>query len=288
MQDFDFIVPRSLPEALAVLGDGARPVAGCTDVIPQMLAGRFAAGCLVDLSRLDELHGIHSDGEEIVIGACTTYAEMAASPLLQQAAPALVQAAQTVGCVQTRQRGTLGGNIANASPAGDTLPPLLVLEAQVELASPRGTCTLPLPEILLGPRRTVLASDELIMRIRFIHPAPGTRMCFFKLGSRQGMAVAVVSTAALLALDEQGRVATTRLALGAVAPTALRLPAVEALLQGQPPTPELIVRAAAAAAAACSPIDDVRATAAYRRHAVRVLTRRALSQLINGTLPSGD
>jgi CO/xanthine dehydrogenase FAD-binding subunit len=289
IQELAFVSPRTLEEACQALADGrGLPVAGGTDVIPQMKNGRLRGGQrierLVDLSHLCGLDDIEvrEDGENgartLTIGALTSFRALAESPLVPAEAAALAQAAESVGCLQTRNRGTLGGNLGNASPAGDSLPPLLVDDAQVTLASLDGERTLPLSSLLQGPGKTALAPGEIICRIAF-QCLPGAKSIFLKLGSRQGMAVSVVSVAALLKLDEAGKVAIGRIVMGAVAPTARRALKAEALLSDQPLTEALIQAAAEQAAQECAPISDVRGTADYRRHAVKVLVRRALHAL---------
>lgn len=283
MQDFNFVSPRTLEEVLHALAEsGGRVIAGGTDVIPQMLNGRFQTDCLVNLGGLNSLSFIEQRNGEVHLGALTTYAQMIDSPLLQAVAPLLVQAAATVGSIQTRQRGTLGGNIGNASPAGDTLPPLLALNAQVTLVSRRGERSLSLAELLLGPGKSAIAADEVIHSIRFERLHSNARSVFLKLGNRQGMAVSVVSAALVLQPGTDGRIEDVRIALGAVAPTAMRCPEAERLIIGQKPTDAQIEAAAEAAASACAPITDVRGTAAYRRHAVRVLLKRGVCVLAHG------
>jgi CO/xanthine dehydrogenase FAD-binding subunit len=277
MQEFDFYSPRTLDELCRTLAEtGGRLIAGGTDVIPQMRDGRFSVERLIDLSRLDELRFVEGRGGAVHVGALTTYAQMLASPLLQSEAPALVEAAASVGSPQTRNRGTLGGNIANASPAGDSLPPLLTLDAEVTLVSVRGKRRVPLVELLLGPGQTAIAPDEVIRHVSFARPPAKSKAAFLKLGNRHGMAVSVVSAAVLLQLGRGRHVKEVRIALGAVAPTAMRCPQTEAQLKDQPLGDDLIEWAADAASQECSPIDDVRATAAYRRYAVAHLVRRGL------------
>lgn len=280
MSSFEFVSPGSVQEACRALAtDGSRAIAGGTDVIPQLRAGRFQAGTLVDLSHLDGLSGVELCDGEIAIGALTTYTALHDSTLLRAHAPLLAEVSALVGGVQTQNRGTLGGNIANASPAGDSLPPLLVLNALIDLESAAVSRSLPLAEFLLGPGQTALRRGEIIRRVRFAPLPPGARSLFLRLGNRQGMVISVVSAAFVLQLDGTSRVADVRIALGAVAPTPIRCPAAEALLLGQRPEAALIDQAAAVAAAAARPIDDVRASAAYRRHGVDVLVRRGLAQL---------
>jgi CO/xanthine dehydrogenase FAD-binding subunit len=277
MQEFDFYAASTLDELLRLLAEtGGRVIAGGTDVLVQAQRGTFPASVLVDASRVRELRFISQDGETIRIGALTTYADMLASPLLRDAAPALVMAAATVGAPQTRARGTLGGNIANASPAGDTLPPLLTLDAAVCLVKPGGERVLPLADVLRGPRQTCLESGEIIHSVAFRRPPERTGAAFLKLGNRQGMAIAVVNVAAWLALDSDGCIETAQVALGAVAPTPVRSPHAEAILRGQPPSEEVFQAAARAVLYDIAPISDVRGSADYRRKAAARLTARAL------------
>jgi carbon-monoxide dehydrogenase medium subunit len=244
-----------------------------------MRDGRFEAERLVDLSRLDDLSYVEGRNGTIAIGALTTYTTMKHSPLLQAIAPSLVEVAGLVGGVQTQNRGTVGGNIANASPAGDTLPPLLTLNADVTLASVDGLRTISLAALLQGPGITGISSNEVISEIIFQRPSANTKSTFLRLGNRRGLVISIVSAALVLQLDKQGEVEDARIALGAVGPTPIRCPEAESLLLGRLLTEALIEEAAAAAERASSPIDDVRGSAAYRRHGVRVLVRRGLLKL---------
>ena len=168
MQEIDFVAAETVEELVRIVSEtGGRVIAGGTDVLVQMQRGVFPAQTVVDASRIAALRFIREDGGRVEIGALTTYADLLSSPLLQGAAPSLLQAAETVGAPQTRYRGTLGGNIGNASPAGDMLPPLLALDAEITLASKAGERALPLPEVLLGPGKTCLQPGEVITRIAF-------------------------------------------------------------------------------------------------------------------------
>lgn len=279
MQELDYWAAATLEEGCRMLADtGGRVIAGGTDVIVQMQRRMFPAGTLIDISRIAALRFIREEAGRVCIGALTTYADVMASGLLREAAPVLVQAAATVGAPQTRSRGTIGGNIGNASPAGDMLPPLLALDAAVTLTSATGTRTLPLDEFLVGPRQTRLERGEIIHHVSFDRvPAPSGAV-FLKLGNRSGMAIAVVSAAAVLALDAQGRIAAGRVALGAVAPRAVRSRLAEAVLAGNVPSDALLDEAARAVQRDIVPITDVRGTAAYRRQSAERLARRALQQ----------
>jgi CO/xanthine dehydrogenase FAD-binding subunit len=229
---------------------------------------------ILDLWRLDELRGIALDGDAVTIGALTTYSEIRRSALCREHVPALVQAAATIGAAQIQNRGTLGGNIATASPAGDTLPVLLALDAALVCGSSRGERTVPAEAFWTGYRVTTLAADELLIRIR-IPLAAGRETRFRKIGTRRAQAISKV----VLALSYQdagpsGPWTGVRLALGSVAPTPIRARATEAALEDRPPTPETADQAAETLAGELEPIDDVRSTAEYRRLvAARVLHR---------------
>lgn len=280
MQSLEFKSPGSIQEACRLLdATGSRPIAGGTDVIPQMRDGRFQAGTLVDISRIPDLSYVKQINGEIAIGSTTTHTMIVDSPLIQARARFLAEVSGIVGGVQTQNRGTLGGNIANASPAGDTLPVLLALDATLDLVSQSGERPLALADFLRGPGRTAILSGEIIRQVRFAPLAQGAQSLFLRLGNRKGMLISVVSVALVLELDAAGRVRDCRIALGAVAPTPIRCREAEAILLGRPVDAGLIENAAAAAEAASRPIDDVRASAAYRRHIVRVLVRRGLKQL---------
>jgi CO/xanthine dehydrogenase FAD-binding subunit len=268
--------PRSLDDALAVLASAAhRPIAGGTDVMVQ-ITGELGPlpERMVDLWRLDELRGIALEGGSIVLGALTTYTEIRRSAICREHVPALVEAAATIGAAQIQNRGTIGGNIANASPAGDTLPVLLAADAQIVVVSVRGERTVPSEAFWTGYRKTALEPDELVLRV-VVPLAAGREIRFRKVGTRRAQAISKVVMA--LAWREHGRAAgwsDVRLALGSVAATPIRAAATEAVLEGSRPTPETADRAVETLAAEIDPIDDVRSTADYRRTvAARVLHR---------------
>jgi carbon-monoxide dehydrogenase medium subunit len=283
MQEFDFIRPNSLDELVDVLDEGGGKIlAGGTDIIPRIRHDLFPASVLVDASNLSELSFIEEVDNQIAIGALTTHQAIVNSALLQNANPALVAAAESVGCIQTRHRGTLGGNIANASPAGDTIPPLLAFDAQVHLVCKGGERSVPLKEFLVGPGKTSLEAEELIHSITFSRLQGAWGTAFQKMGKRKGMAIAVVSVAAAVVLDASGLVQDARIALGSVAPTVVRSPKAEKMLLGTEVGSGAIREAANAVVEDISPIRDVRSTAEYRRHAAQVLTHRALEEAVDG------
>lgn len=277
MQPFEYIVPRSINELCQVLQTtGGKIVAGGTDMLPQMRSAKQHPTALIDISHIADLRYIRESDGEIAIGALTTWSDILESSLIQQTAPALVQAAALVGSPMTRNRGTLGGNLGNASPAADSLPPLLTLDAKVHLISQDGRRQIPLNDFLSGPGKTKIKADECIYQVSYKKISPPFGNTFLKLGPRQGMTISIASVAVLLALDATGKIALARIALGAVAPTAVRCPETEAFLLGKEPSRTLWQETAQLVIKEISPIDDVRGTREYRSHVAGILTRRAL------------
>jgi CO/xanthine dehydrogenase FAD-binding subunit len=226
---------------------------------------------VVDLWAIDALRGIAIDDDALSLGALTTYTDIRRSAACREHLPALVEAAATIGAAQIQNRGTLGGNIANASPAGDTLPVLLAVDAVFVLGSERGEREVPAAGFWMGYRQTALAHDELVVRIR-IPLVAGREMRFRKVGTRRAQAISKVVMA--VAWRGDGTWRDARVALGSVAATPIRATATERVLEGRAPTPETADRAAEALAGELAPIDDVRSTAEYRRLvAARVLHR---------------
>jgi CO/xanthine dehydrogenase FAD-binding subunit len=270
--------PTRLEAAYALLADTAtpwRPLAGGTDLMVQMTGeiGEPPARVL-DIWALDELRGIKVEGDALVLGALTTYSEIRRSPLVAELVPALVEAAATIGAAQIQNRGTIGGNVINASPAGDTLPVLLAVDAEMVLGSAAGERVVAADEFWPAYRTTARRDDELLLRIR-IPLAADRHVRFRKIGTRRAQAISkVVVALAWRATDAAAPWSGARLALGSVAATTVRAPATEAVLEGARPTRETADAAAAALVAELSPIDDVRSTADYRRAvAGRVLHR---------------
>jgi CO/xanthine dehydrogenase FAD-binding subunit len=260
------ISPRHLADAYALLALGPiRPVAGGTDLMVGLAAGTVEPPeRVLDLWRLDELRGITEDGPDLLIGALTTWTELRRSAVVRRLLPALAETAATIGAAQIQNRGTIGGNAANASPAGDSLPVLLATDAILELGGPRGERSVAATEFWPAYRVTALAPDELLLRIRF--PAlPGRQVRTRKVGTRRAQAISKVVLAVGWRQDADGRWRDVRVALGSVAATPVRAAGAEAALEGATPDREVAERAAAALVAEITPIDDVRSTAAYRR-----------------------
>jgi carbon-monoxide dehydrogenase medium subunit len=286
-----YIIPSTLDEALQALaahpapGD-ARIIAGGTDVMVEIEHGLATASTLIDLSRLPGLDQITESAGRIHIGPLVTHNQAVANPLILQHAWPLLRASWEVGAPQIRNRGTIAGNLATASPANDTIPALWVLDADLTLASVRGRRTLSFPEFFLGVRKTAREPDEIIVDISFPAPPDSARSTFIKAGLRRAQAISLINIAAFLDFDGD-IVSDARIAFGSVAPTIVRAPAAEAALLGQSLAPDRIDLAVELIQEAISPIDDVRATAAYRRHLAGVITRRALEQLAAGTERAG-
>jgi CO/xanthine dehydrogenase FAD-binding subunit len=260
----DVLTPRSLEEALRLKAERpeAVPIQGGTDVMVELNFDRARPDALLNLNEVGELRGWSRTNGVLRLGAGLTYAEIEAR--LHDELPALAEASRTVGSPQIRSRGTIGGNLGTSSPAGDALPPLLVHEAEIELASAHGQRRLPLEQFLLGPKRNALEPDELVVAAHVrVNGQPQT---FMKVGPRNAMVIAVCSLA-LVADRERGELRASFGSAGPV-PGLVRAPLEEA--DG---LPELV-------ASTALPIDDVRGTAAYRRHALRVLTGRALERCL--------
>jgi CO/xanthine dehydrogenase FAD-binding subunit len=281
LPEFDLLMPQSLPEALHLLAEGApdvTPLAGGTNLIPDMRGGSHHPTVMMNIATLDELLGIHLQDGHLVLGAGVTIEELLDDPLIAQHATVLRDAASVMANPLVRNRATLGGNLVNASPAADTAPPLLVLNAEVQLLSEQGARRVPLDQFFSGVGRTVREPQELLVSIRCPLPAAASATAHRKLALRKASAISVVSAAAALTLDGHGRCAQARIALGAVAPTPIRAYEAEKALSGQPPTSEAIAEAARLAVEATSCIDDIRGCLAYRQRTAEVLVRRLLSE----------
>lgn len=275
-------VPKSLGEALGLLAEDpqAHVLAGGTDFMVEVNYGHRQPDTVVSLRRVDELRGWRREGDTLVLGAGLRYVEMMASDLAGLA-PALAQAARTVGSPQIRNTGTLGGNVATASPAGDTLPVLAALDAVVTVASTDGERSVPLDELIVGVKRTTMEPHELITAVRI--PVAAGPQEFLKIGTRNAMVISVASVALVVDLNRH----TVACALGSVATTPRRCTEAEAMVideidweLGRIDDPRVYETFGSMCAAAASPIDDHRSTADYRRHGVGVMARRALMRAL--------
>ena len=276
MRPFQYLAPQGLDEALALLTqNGAVPLAGGTDLFLEMERRQTQPEAVVDLKRIPGMDGIEPTDRGLRIGALTLMETLSASFLIRDGYPALGEAARVVGSTQTRNRATIGGNLANASPAADTATPLMALGAVVEATGADGTRELAVDQLFRGPGKTTLRDGELLTAV-LIPAMPALSGSSFQRCVRTAMDIAVVNCAAFLELDEDGVVVNARIALGAVGPTPLRAASAENCLKGQRFNARVAEEAAECAAADARPIDDVRAGADYRREMVRVLTRRAI------------
>jgi len=302
LPEFELLMPHTLPEALGMLAQGGpdvAPVAGGTALLVDMRGGHLRPRALMDLSHLPassepfgKVECRQEDGH-VAVGGGVTIAALVDSPLVARYGSALGQAARRFANPLVRNRATLGGNLAYASPAADTAPPLLVLGAEVELASLAGTRRVALEDFMLGVHQTARRPDELLTAVRWPVPAPQAVGAYRKLALRQATAISVVSVAVMVELSHLpesageytrepfGKVECrqARIALGAVAPRPVRAYAAEEALRGQPLTPEAIAEAARLAVEATCCIDDLRGSAAYRQRVTEVLVRRALADV---------
>ncbi|HEY8416899.1 MAG TPA: xanthine dehydrogenase family protein subunit M [Limnochordales bacterium] len=282
MEAFAYAAPRTVAEAVELLANAqgaARPLAGGTDLIPQLQEGRRRAGLVVDIKRIPELREVRWDPEAgLTIGAAVSCAQAARVPELRQHYPALHTACTLIGSIMIQHRATLAGNLANASPSADGIPPLIVHGAEAIVAGPAGTRHVAVEQVCTGPGQTCLAPGEFIVALHLPVPPPHTASHYVRFTPRNEMDIAVVGAGAAVTLDAAtGVCRTVRIALGAVAPTPVRAAAAEEYLTGKPLTDEHLAHAARLAVEAARPISDVRASAEYRLHLVEVLTRRALA-----------
>ena len=279
-----YLAPRRLDEALQAMADGDATVfCGGTDLAPQTESGaRQYTAKLLNIRRIEGLGGIAAQGAQVRIGAITTISEIRRNPTLAEIAPVLVEAAEHFASDQIRNAASVGGNLCNASPAGDMSPPLLVLGASVELACWQGgavqTRCVPLDQFFLSPGKTVKLPQELLTAVLFDRPAVDFVGRFRKSGPRPALEISTVSVA-IGARVADGRLSEVRVAMGSVAPTPLRARHVEAALEGKPLDAPTIAAAVAATVDDAKPIDDVRASAWYRGHLVRVFVEEVLNDV---------
>lgn len=279
MRRFELALPDTIAACQQALADGpdVKLIAGGTDLLPQMKTSTLRARRVVDLSQLPELKLVEALGDGgLRIGACVSARTLELSHRVRDGFIALAESAGVVGSLQIRHLATLGGNLANAAPSADMAPPLLALDADCVIQGPRGQRRVPAADFFQGVRRTVLAPDELLVEILIPAPSPGSGGTYVRHTPRRELDIAVVGVASQLTIRD-GQCVKARVALGAVAPTPVRATAAEARLEGQAITAALIDEAAELAVQASSPISDQRGSAEFRRHLVRVLTRRTLT-----------
>jgi aerobic carbon-monoxide dehydrogenase medium subunit len=279
LAELDFHAPSSLQDALSLLrnaGAGTRLLAGGSDLIVQMRSGRIRPGQVVDLKRIPELTGISAtDNGGWRIGAATPCAVIGEHAALAAAWPGVVEAAKLIGSTQVQGRASLGGNLCNASPAADSVPALIAAGAVCEIVGSGGRREMPVEQMQQGPGRNALAPGELLLALRLPARAPRSGDAYLRLIPRTEMDIAVVGSGVHLTVDGQRRITAARVALGAVAPTALLVAAAADALVGKVLDDAALQRLKAAASAACKPIDDKRGTAVYRTEVAGVLACRA-------------
>ena len=290
--EFDLHVPKDLDGALAVLaendGQGAiMPLAGGTNMIVDLRARTVAPAALVSIGKLSAIRGIAIGGGRVRLGGRTTVSDMLRHAELGTIAPSLVESARLFGGQMVRNTATVAGNICSGSPAADLVPPLLVLDAEVTLASRSGSRTLALVDLYHGYKKMERRPDELLTEISWPVPSSSATNLFYKLARRKGDAITVVGVAVAMAVED-GKCKGVRIALGSVAPVVKRAIAAEQMLEGEAPTQDRIEAASRTAMEEVSPIDDVRASAGYRSHCVHVLTRRLLTQAWERLAPGGS
>lgn len=281
LPNYELKIPATLAEALSLLAETPsvwQPFAGGTDLMVVLEAGKLAHKHFISLWQLPELRGIEVTDELVTLGALTTYTQLQANAILQAEFPLLCDAASQTGSIAIQNRGTLGGNIANASPAADSLPALLVYEAELELVSTQGARWVAYRDFHTGYKTTVMRPDELIRAIRLPRTTAGWQQHSRKVGTRKAQAISKVCFAGM-ALLEAGMLKDIRLAYGSVTPIPWRAVQTETALRGQALSAATINAACAALSAELKPIDDIRSTAAYRAQVASNLLQEFLSQL---------
>jgi carbon-monoxide dehydrogenase medium subunit len=272
---FDYARPTSIDEAIALLarhGDDAKVLAGGHSLIPAMKLRLARPAVVVDIGRIAGLSYIRESGGRIAIGATTTHAEVASSALLQRICPVLPETAARIGDAQVRNKGTVGGSLVHADPAADYPAPILALEAEIELAGPRGRRTIRAADFFVGLMQTLIAPDEILAEVRV--PATGRSVAYIKT-EQKASGFAVAGVAAVIGSDE------VRIGVTGVAPVPYRATRVEQVLAGRPsPSPDAIAAAAAHAASGVDPLSDIHASAEFRAHLAQVNTRRAIERAL--------
>jgi len=281
MNQFKYVSPKTIEEVLKLLQQEkskACIVAGCSNVLPYIKDKKLPAKLLLDISGIEELNYIKESEGEIYIGAGTTISDLINSKIIREECNILYQAAEQFADPTIRNSATIGGNLADASPAADVAPPLLVLDAVLEVESMDGKREISLKNFFVGPRKTVLHNDEMITSIKIKDDSINKNGCFIKLGLRQAMAISLATVALILEV-EKDKVADVRIAMGSIAPTPLRLIKVEGFLKNKKINDELIEEAVKRVREEVKPIGDVRASAEYRRYISGILFKRAFKKL---------
>jgi carbon-monoxide dehydrogenase medium subunit len=279
LRRFELALPSSLSECLAALGDGGdvKMVAGGTDLLPQMKNGLVKPTRVVDLTGVPELRALETNGDGALrVGAAVTARDIEQSEVARSGFLALAEGAGVVGSYQVRNLATIGGNVCNSAPSADMSPPLVAMDAVAVIEGPNGRRILPITDFFQGVRRTALEPGELLVEVVIPAPESGSGGMYLRHTPRRELDIAVVGVASQLTIQD-GRCTKARIALGAVAPVIVRAEEAEAMLVGEEVTPALIEEAATLAVQSARPISDQRGSAEFRRHLVRVLTRRTLT-----------
>lgn len=281
MKPFDYQSPATLDEAVRALAgrDDARVLAGGTDLLVQLKNGRRETSLVVDLKRIPELMSIRMEEGGLRLGAASPCIRIAAHPDVRANYPSLVELASLIGGTAIQGRASIGGNLCNAAPSADSVPLLIALSAVARVAGPGGMREIPVEDFCVAPGRNALAAGEFLVDLFIPKPAPGFRAHYLRFIPRNEMDIAVVGVGVSATVSD-GRITSARLALASVAPTPLFVREVTSALVGHPPSTEVIAKAAELAAAAARPITDMRAPADYRRHLCGVLSRRALTAVL--------
>ena len=280
MRDFAYHRPLSIESAIGLLAaNGARLLAGGTDLVPQLREGRRDAAHVVDIKQIGDLRRIEAQPDGgVVIGAAASAASIAHHPHVGRTFPAVASACRLIGSWQIQSRASLGGNVCNAAPSADGVPPLICYTATVRVASRQGQRDVALESLFAGPGKTTLAPGEMLVSLHLPASMPRSAAAYLRFTPRREMDIAIAGVGVWVQLDATGRCAAARIALASVAPTPIRAAASEQALIGQAPSKAVVDNAARLAAEACAPISDTRGSADYRRHLVAVLTQRALGE----------
>lgn len=282
MERFETIRAKSVSEAVTLLNEPglrSRALAGATDIMLLLRHDPHYCDRLVDISQLPELRKIEDQNGRVIIGAAATFNEVMESPLVRQTAPALVQACHSVGAVQIRNMGTLGGNVVNAAACADSLPALICLDASASILTPAGGQSVPVSQFVTSPNHTLLPSGGLLLSLSYPIPVSGSRSAFLKLGRRNAMAISRLTVAALGRLNDDGAIAEARLVTGSATPSIERLAAVEELLLGKAPSDALFNLAARVAVAEMLRLSGRRWSSEYKIPALEAMTARILGQV---------
>jgi len=281
MRDFEYTAPTSIDEAVQAFADAngdARALVGGTDLIDQIRVGRRTPGLVIDMKRIPELNVLeYSASSGLRIGAAVSCTRVHTHPDVATNYPGIAIPTGFVGSVQIQNRASIGGNIGNGAPSGDTIPPLIALNATVTIAGPRGQREEPLEGIFAGPGQLTLQPDEFLVEVNVPPPAPHSSSHYLRFIPRAEMDIAVAGVGVAMTIGDGGRVDDIGIVLASVAPVPIRATAAEGVVRGQQLTPDIVRQAGESAVEAASPISDVRGSAEYRIELVKVLTRRALA-----------